>query len=50
MLPFTRDQFFGVFAAYNSGAWPAAVLAYPLALAAILAAWRSQAAAGRTVG
>jgi hypothetical protein len=32
VLPFTRDQFFALFAAYNSATWPAAVFAYPLAI------------------
>jgi len=38
MPPFTREQFFEVFAAYNGDTWPAALVAYSLALAA-LAAW-----------
>lgn len=29
-LPFTRDQFFDVFAAYNTAVWPAAWVAYAL--------------------
>lgn len=36
MLPFTIDQFFGVFAAYNVAIWPAQVVAYG---AAGLALW-----------
>ena len=32
MLPFTRDQFFDVFAAYNRAVWPAQVLAGVLGL------------------
>jgi len=35
MLPFTREQFFAVFADYNRAVWPAQVLAYLLALAAL---------------
>ena len=31
MLPFTIDQFFGVFAAYNVAIWPAQVVAYGVA-------------------
>ncbi len=31
MLPFTREEFFEVFAAYNAVNWPAAIAAYPLA-------------------
>jgi hypothetical protein len=37
VLPFTRGQFFEVFALYNMASWPAAVAAYPLALVALLA-------------
>ena len=37
MLPFTRDQFLEVFAAYNGAVWPAQYVAYALGLAAVLA-------------
>jgi len=37
MLPFTRDEFFSVFAAYNDAIWPAQVGAYILATAALVA-------------
>jgi hypothetical protein len=47
MLPFTREQFFGVFAAYNAANWPAAAVAYPLALTALVFAWRGTPAGGR---
>jgi hypothetical protein len=40
MLPFSREQFFDIFAAYNAAIWPAAIAAYPLAFAAIVLAWR----------
>ena len=50
MLPFTREQFFEIFAAYNSANWPAAVLAYALALAALLAAWRGTSGSRRVAG
>lgn len=43
MLPFTRDQFFEIFAAYNIATWPAAVLAYPLVLLTLLAIRRGPA-------
>ncbi len=49
MLPFTREQFFDVFAAYNAANWPAAVAAYPLALLAVAVAWRGTPNAGRLV-
>jgi hypothetical protein len=40
-LPFTVEQFLGVFARYNEAIWPAQVVAYALGLAAIgLALWR----------
>ena len=32
MLPFTREQFLGVFADYNTAAWPAQAVAYGLGL------------------
>jgi hypothetical protein len=35
MLPFTIDQFFGVFAAYNVAIWPAQVVAYGVAALAL---------------
>lgn len=47
LLPFTRDQFFEVFAAYNAVTWPAAILAYPLAALAVFMAWRGTAPGGR---
>ena len=40
MIPFTRDQFFAVFVAYNSAIWPAAILAYPLAVVMLAQALR----------
>lgn len=49
MLPFTRDEFFGVFAAYNAASWPAAIVAYPLALTALAFAWRGTPRSGRVV-
>jgi hypothetical protein len=40
-LPFTREQFLGMFEAYNQAIWPAQVLAYVLGLAAVgLLVWR----------
>lgn len=35
-LPFTREQFFAVFAAYNEAVWPAQVLLVLMAVAAVL--------------
>jgi Family of unknown function (DUF6064) len=37
MLPFTREQFFAVFAAYNEAVWPVQYVAYLLALAMLVA-------------
>lgn len=37
MLPFTREQFLGVFADYNTAVWPAQVVAYVLGLAVVAA-------------
>ena len=39
-MPFTRDEFFGMFAAYNAAIWPLQVLAYLLGLAAVGLAFR----------
>jgi len=38
MLPFTIDQFFAVFASYNTAVWPAQVVAYALGVTAAAAA------------
>jgi hypothetical protein len=35
MLPFTREQFFAVFVAYNDAIWPAQLVAYGLGLVAV---------------
>jgi hypothetical protein len=39
MLPFSRDQFFAVFAAYNEAIWPAQVVGLALGVLAIGALW-----------
>ena len=40
-LPFTREQFLGMFETYNQAIWPAQVLAYVLgAVAVALLIWR----------
>lgn len=38
-LPFSRDQFFDVFAAYNTAIWPAQIIAHGLAAMALGALW-----------
>ena len=48
MIPFTRDQFFTIFAVYNSDVWPAAVIAYLLAFGMLALIWRRGASSGRT--
>lgn len=49
MLPFTRDQFFAVFADYNRAILPAQLLAYLLALAVIALLLRRPRTGERTV-
>lgn len=49
MLPFTRQQFFQVFADYNSSTWPAELIAYPLAIAALVLAWKGSRNGNRLV-
>jgi hypothetical protein len=39
-LPFTVDEFFGVFGRYNAAIWPAQIAGYALGIAAFIAAWR----------
>jgi hypothetical protein len=39
-LPFTIEEFLGVFARYNEAIWPAQVVAYVLGLAVVAAAFR----------
>jgi hypothetical protein len=51
MLPFTADQFFSVFAAYNTAIWPAQIVAYLLGVFVLCAtltarAWADRVAAG----
>ena len=49
MLPFTREQFLAVFAAYNEAVWPAQYVAYALGLAAIVAVAKRGPASARVV-
>ncbi|HWE21637.1 MAG TPA: DUF6064 family protein [Hyphomicrobiaceae bacterium] len=49
MLPFTVDQFFSVFGAYNKAIWPAQVSAYFLGAVALWAIFAAQPWAGRVV-
>lgn len=49
MLPFTTDQFFNVFRAYNEAVWPAQWVLVTLALAAVALVARPNAWSDRTV-
>jgi hypothetical protein len=49
MLPFTTEQFFALFASYNTTIWPAQLVAYALGLAALIFALWGGAQAGRIV-
>ena len=48
-FPFSVEQFFQVFAVYNTAIWPAQLLAYLLALAAVALSFRQNRPAGRIV-
>lgn len=49
MLPFTREQFLGVFAAYNSAIWPAEIVAYLIAAAMLWLVFQHPGSANRLV-
>lgn len=49
ILPFTVDQFFDVFSAYNIAIWPAHILAYLLGILATISAFRGKRLSGRFV-
>lgn len=48
-LPFTREQFFEVFAAYNTAVWPAQFVLVLIAIALLVVIFRTPARAGRIV-
>jgi hypothetical protein len=48
-LPFTADQFFGVFSSYNLAVWPWQFVLASAAAVAAIGAWRRPAQARRTV-
>lgn len=48
-LPFTVEQFFGVFTAYNAAIWPAQIVAYALGLVAVGALWLRATHAARLI-
>lgn len=49
MLPFTHEQFLGVFAAYNEAIWPVQIVAYGLGIIAVGAVFRPGPASGRLI-
>ena len=50
MLPFTREQFIAVFVAYNTGVWPAQIVAGLLGLVMVVLLVRPSAAGSRAIG
>jgi hypothetical protein len=50
VLPFGQDAFFALFEQYNYAIWPAQIVAYGLALAALALAARPVVGAGRMIG
>ncbi len=48
-IPFTVDQFFGVFETYNTAIWPAQIIAYFLGIGAIVLAFRENKHSGRII-
>jgi hypothetical protein len=50
MLPFTREQFFDVFATYNGAVWPAQIVGYLLGIAMVIALIRPSRGGDRLVG
>lgn len=50
MLPFSRDQFLAVFAAYNAHVWPAQLVAYAVAAFALWGLERGDTTGRRSVG
>jgi hypothetical protein len=49
VLPFSREEFFAVFASYNAAVWPAQVALYCLAAALVLLSLRSRPGAHRAI-
>lgn len=49
MLPFTSEQFFGVFGAYNEAVWPAQLVLLALAVLALVLVAFPRAWSGRTI-
>lgn len=49
MLPFSRDEFFEVFARYNEAVWPAQIAAYAVAAAVMVALFSGRAGRDRLI-
>lgn len=49
MLPFTREEFISLFAAYNTAVWPIQLLVYLLAIGMLVAVVRPTRSSGRLV-
>lgn len=49
MLPFTRSEFFEVFAHYNAAVWPLQIAAYGVGFAMVLALWPRSRTASRWI-
>ncbi|KJV11177.1 hypothetical protein VZ95_00100 [Elstera litoralis] len=47
--PFTTEQFFGVFVAYNASIWPMQIIAFVLGLVVVAALWRKGPIATRLI-
>ena len=48
-LPFTAEQFFDVFYAYNTRVWPMQVVLYALGILALILAWRARPSSTRSI-
>ena len=48
-LPFTVEQFFGIFEEYNTAIWPAQIVAYLLGIGAVAIALRGDRRSGRLI-
>ncbi|HSD56665.1 MAG TPA: DUF6064 family protein [Methanotrichaceae archaeon] len=48
-LPFTVEQFFNIFQAYNTAIWPAQIIAYLIGIGAVALAFRENKLSGRII-
>jgi len=49
MLPFTREQFLGVFVTYNDAIWPLQIVAYLLGIIVVALLFRPARSSGRMI-